>query len=324
MAKGAALLQVQGKSRPNFRGRVHPTLLGKTRSRNVTHLRQESDSHPTTPEDSRDVSSITGSNATEDTRATSVHNLPALQAKTLSDDDQLEPVAEDDPADYNLVAPADERRAHQSFSLEARGEQMFSREHLQAIFTDPALLLKFTSFLGSYRRQSVPTLIYYLDALKAIRAINYANAVSEALDPLESLDFTQTMPASTINERLEEKASSAFDVLVQEDLPAYITHCYINVVSVSIQRRITGTLPPHLREASEGLAEVFCLSDPSRSDNPIVFASEEFHRTTQYGNHYAVGRNCRFLQGPRTNQYSVRRLRDATRAGREHSEVFLN
>lgn len=35
-----------------------------------------------------------------------------------------------------------------------------------------------------------------------------------------------------------------------------------------------GTLAPHLREASEGLAEVFCLTDPSRPDNPIVFASE--------------------------------------------------
>jgi hypothetical protein len=62
--------------------------------------------------------------------------------------------------------------------------------------------------------------------------------------------------------------------MVQNDLPAYITHVYIQTVSLSITRRIIGTLPPHLREASEGLAEVFCLTDPSRPDNPIVFASE--------------------------------------------------
>jgi hypothetical protein len=78
----------------------------------------------------------------------------------------------------------------------------------------------------------------------------------------------------TLNAELEEKANKAFDVLVREDLPAYITHTFLQTVSISIQRRVTGGLPAHLRVASEGLAEVFCLTDPSRPDNPIVFASE--------------------------------------------------
>lgn len=50
----------------------------------------------------------------------------------------------------------------------------------------------------------------------------------------------------------------------------------------------------------------------------------EFNRTTQYGMNYILGRNCRFLQGPFTNPLSVRRLRDAVVAGRQHQEVFLN
>jgi hypothetical protein len=66
------------------------------------------------------------------------------------------------------------------------------------------------------------------------------------------------------------------------------------------------------------------LTDPNRADNPIIFSSEEFHRTTQYGVSYAIGRNCRFLQGPRTNKYSVERLGRAIREQREVSEVFLN
>jgi hypothetical protein len=73
---------------------------------------------------------------------------------------------------------------------------------------------------------------------------------------------------------LEEKARDAFDALVKDDLPAFIIHTFTKVVSLSIQQRITGTLPPHLREASEGLAEVFCLTDPSRHDHPIVFTSK--------------------------------------------------
>jgi hypothetical protein len=201
---------------------------------------------------------------------------------------------------------------------------MFSHEHLEEIFADPSTMLEFTTFLSSRRPESVPLLIYYLDALKALKAIKYANAIAEALTPIDDHEFTRTAVQSTANTALEQRTKEAFDVLVREELPAYIAHVFVQVVSLSIQRRVTGTLPMHLREASEGLAEVFCLTDPSRPDNPIVFASEEFHRTTQYGVDYAIGRNCRFLQGPQTNKDSTRRLREAILAGKEVSEVFLN
>jgi hypothetical protein len=153
-------------------------------------------------------------------------------------------------------------------------EQLFSREHLKAIFSDTPSLLRFTSFLSAARPKSVPTLIYYLDALKALRAINYANAVAEALEPIDKLPFTDNPARPTVNAVLEEKANLAFDVLVRDDLPAFVTHIFTQVASVSISKRVTGNLPPMLREASEGLAEVFCLTDPSRADNPIIFASE--------------------------------------------------
>ncbi|KAI9761749.1 MAG: E3 ubiquitin-protein ligase hrd1 [Chaenotheca gracillima] len=258
---------------------------------------------------------------TYDTGATST--LPPLQTKGPPDEaDTLEPLLEDDPASYNLVAPAEGE--YSPYNLETRSDQLFSSRHLEMIFADPSLLLKFTSFLKAHRPRSVPVLVYYLDAKKALRAIYYSNAVAEALDPLDGHDFTTHPARSTTNTVLEDRAKHAFQVLVRDDLPAYITHIYTQVVSVSICRRITGTLPSHLREASEGLAEVFVLTDPSREDNPIVFASEEFHRTTQYGMNYVIGRNCRFLQGPRTKQHSVARLREASLRGKEHCEVFLN
>lgn len=50
----------------------------------------------------------------------------------------------------------------------------------------------------------------------------------------------------------------------------------------------------------------------------------EFHRTTQYGPDYVLGRNCRFLQGPKTNAHAVQRIRDAVTQGKEHFETFLN
>ncbi|PBP24315.1 white collar [Diplocarpon rosae] len=255
---------------------------------------------------------------------TSATSLPALQQKGADENDPLRPLDEDDldPGSFDLVATVPE--GLKQYSLETRSEQLFSTEHLQIIFSDPTLLLRFTSFLSSHRPESVPVLIYYLDAIKALKAIRYSNAIAEALEPIPGFDFTATTAVKTLNAGLEEKAEQAFAALVREDLPAYITHIYTQTVSLSIQKRVTGTLPPSLIDHSEGLAEVFCLTDASRPDNPIVFASEAFHRTTQYGMSYVLGRNCRFLQGPKTNPHSVRRIRDRVRAGVESCEVFLN
>ncbi|KAF2141638.1 uncharacterized protein K452DRAFT_228388 [Aplosporella prunicola CBS 121167] len=257
------------------------------------------------------------------TEASSIGTLPPLQTKGPPDEhDRMDPLLEDDPRNFDLLAPIDHQS--QDYSLERRVEQILSKRHLQEIFADPPMLHHFTSFLSNHRPQSLPLLIYYLDALKALRAINYANAVAEALEPIDGLPFTEHPARPTINSVLEDKAQQAFQALVDDDLPAYVSHVWVQVVSMSIHMRITGTQPPHLREASEGLAETFCLTDPSRKDNPIVFASEEFYRTTQYGVSYAIGRNCRFLQGPHTSRHTIDRLSRVLREGRECSEVILN
>ncbi|KAI9724814.1 MAG: hypothetical protein M1812_000090 [Candelaria pacifica] len=255
-----------------------PTRTSSRHGLRRSHSREVNSSMNSTPV-SRNLSprkiSPSSSVRTYETHATSVRsNLPALQTQgPLDEEDQLEPLMEDDPRSFDLIAPA-ERGHHKIFSLEGRSEQLFSREHLQIIFSEPSMLLRFTAFLSAQRPQSVPVLVYFLDTTKALKAINYANAIAEGLEPIKGLEFTSLPARSTVNSVLEDKAKQAFDVLVRDDLPAYIADMYTQVVSLSITRRITGTLAPHLREASEGLAEVFCLTDCSRPDNPIIFASE--------------------------------------------------
>lgn len=201
--------------------------------------------------------------------------LPALQTRGAAEYDGLEPLAEEemDPASFDLVVPA--HALAKQYSLETQSEQLFSGKHLAVMFEDPILLQRFTNFIYQWRPESIPVLVYYLQALKALTAINYANAVvSASLTPIEGLEYTASPVEQTLNNVLREKANKAFETLTNQDLPAFITHTYIQTVSLTIKRRIADTLPPQLREMSEGLAEVFCLTDPSRPDNPIVFASE--------------------------------------------------
>ena len=268
----------------------------------------------------------TSNNGHESDSYSEDHNftLPPLQTIGPKPGDAPEPLDEDDPRSFDLVEAGYDDAATGRYALELRADQIFSREHLQAIFDESRHLLKFTGFLNTYRPQSIPVLVYYLDAVKALRAIAYANAVSEALLPVTGHEYTQQQPEPTRNSLLEQKVKDAFDDMVRDDLPAYIAHTWVQVVSQSIRSRVCGTMAPHLREASEGLAEVFCLTDPSRPDNPIVFASEEFTRTTQYGLQYVIGRNCRFLQGPKTSPDSVRRLAAANRNCKEHLELIFN
>ncbi|KAI0472175.1 hypothetical protein GGR56DRAFT_110654 [Xylariaceae sp. FL0804] len=276
-------------------------------------------------------STVTGSTTSRDAPSsissynpTPATSLPALQTACAPGYDGLEPLVEEelDPASFDLVAPV--QVSNPQFALETRSELLFSQDHLSVIFEDPLLLQRFANFLCASKPESVPLLVYYLDSLKALRAIGYANAIAESLTPVGELDFTHENPSKTVNDQLLAKSNAAFGTLAQEHLPAYITHTWIQSVSISIKRRIADTLPAHLRDLSEGLAEVLCLTDPSRPDNPIVFASEEFHRTTQYGMRYVLGRNCRFLQGPKTNPSSVRRLREKLAEGKEHCETLLN
>lgn len=207
---------------------------------------------------------------TYETKATST--VTAQHGKTVEGAETMDSVPEDEATSYDLAPPLEEgQRLH---TMETLAEILFSREHLQTIFADPSLLLRFTAFLSTYRPRSVPILMYYLDAMKALKAINYANALAEALEPIAGYDFTIFPAKTTMNSVLEDKANQAFTVLVQEDLPAYITHIYVQVTHSSVVRRITGATALRSQDGSDGLAEIFCLSDPSRPDNPIVFASE--------------------------------------------------
>ncbi|KAJ5240230.1 hypothetical protein N7468_004849 [Penicillium chermesinum] len=257
------------------------------------------------------------------------NQLPLLQQlNPYEGAEEFNPVNEDG-ASYDLIAPFEEGHEAPLHKLERLSDLMFGREHMLAILNNPRYLAQFREFLLEERPRSVATLTYYLNAVKALKALEFANALvrlSVNVPPpaVQAVQRENAAVGNTTNKILEQRAEDGLNALTAEELPAFITSRCITITSKIVQERVRGTLPMKFRETSNALAEVFCLTDPSRPDNPIIFASEEFHRTTQYGMDYVLGRNCRFLQGPKTSSNSVRRIRQAIHECRHHSEIFLN
>lgn len=72
------------------------------------------------------------------------------------------------------------------------------------------------------------------------------------------------------------------------------------------------------------LSIAMVLTDPNQDDNPIVYVNDAFERITGYSSALAVGRNCRFLQGEKTDKRDVDRIRAAVENKREVSVDIVN
>lgn len=78
-----------------------------------------------------------------------------------------------------------------------------------------------------------------------------------------------------------------------------------------------------LLEADEAEMSVV-FSDPNLPDNPMIFVSDEFEAQTGYTPEEAIGRNCRFLQGPDTSPEAIEAIRCALRAQTRFTIDILN
>lgn len=160
-------------------------------------------------------------------------------------------------------------------SAELVAERLFSVDHLNVILKDNAQLQRFTTFLMRYRAHCVPILVRYLDSQKALRAIQYANALADQIAQQPS--WPPKASAASLDPGFEQLSQRALEELVAEALPAYVTFIVVDVVTELLNKEIVGKTTPVMRELVHGLAEVYCLSDPTQEGNPIVFASEGEH-----------------------------------------------
>ena len=66
------------------------------------------------------------------------------------------------------------------------------------------------------------------------------------------------------------------------------------------------------------------ITNPALPDNPMIFISDEFEIQTGYSAEEALGRNCRFLQGPETDPKAVEAIRDALKTESPITVDILN
>jgi hypothetical protein len=258
-----------------------------------------------------------------------------------SDDRAEKRFSTDDVTAYDLRPPPPSVSHDNAEYLAGR---LFSVDHLNIILEDTAYFQRFRGFLNRYRPQLVPTLVRYLESQKALTAIRYANSLVEQLAP-QNRYHSRSYPSNdvaTVDRQFEEFLQGLLEELVTDALPAYITYQMVTTVTEFLVREITGGTMPLTRDLVQGLAEVYCMSDPKQDDCPIVFASEgilvdfsrfgenvtdvglEFYNTTQYGREYVIGKNCRFLQGPGTSKATVKRISNAIANNQDISEIILN
>ncbi|XP_010922472.1 phototropin-1A isoform X2 [Elaeis guineensis] len=79
-----------------------------------------------------------------------------------------------------------------------------------------------------------------------------------------------------------------------------------------------------LRDALSAFQQTFVVSDATKPDHPIMYASAGFFKMTGYLAKEVIGRNCRFLQGAGTDPAEIAKIREALATGTNYCGRILN
>lgn len=132
--------------------------------------------------------------------------------------------------------------------------------------------------------------------------------------------LTTSLIPSLENMFLESKAYVE-QRIVRDIFPAFVKQQLSLCTAAALSSEVEGDLPP---TPFPGLKCSFCLSDPVKPGNPVVFTSDEFQDLTGYSRAEVMSRNCRLLQGPQTDREAIANVRAALWRGDACSELMLN
>lgn len=155
--------------------------------------------------------------------------------------------------------------------------------------------------------------------------------LSDSEHPLTRLLRDEPVPGQRVSaqrrsEMGEEREPLWVVGLPMDDAPMLAGHALVAFLSV----REHGA--PEAVEALAGIRDravlatglSFTVADAHDPDLPLVWVNPAFSATTGYGLDEAVGRNCRFLQGPDTDRAEVARVRAALERREAVTATLLN
>ncbi|KAM7195312.1 hypothetical protein V8F20_007531 [Naviculisporaceae sp. PSN 640] len=217
----------------------------------------------------------------------------------------------------------------------------FDRDIIQAAFTHAHTRQRLLQFAKGTRWAADLEFLFkvneYTNALKNMTSL--VGQISEeftgpnAAAPLElPSNMSNLLQASTRTcarmalpqlERLYRDAKVSVEerlgkTLYPEFLKYQLAQCMRR--SLSVSRSLTGGF----RSSYPGLGDAFCLTDPHKPDNPILYASDGLLKMTGYSRREMINRNCRFLQGFSPDPEASYRIREAVLMGHETTELIVN
>jgi PAS domain S-box-containing protein len=128
---------------------------------------------------------------------------------------------------------------------------------------------------------------------------SYADAIGETLDALHSIPAPKRAILARVRGLLGTRRHSLTAKERHERLELY-------------------------ERAMDGASVGITVADAAEPDLPLVYVNDGFLEVTGYGREEAIGRNCRFLQGPETDDSTVDRIREALEAEERVSVEILN
>jgi PAS domain S-box-containing protein len=187
---------------------------------------------------------------------------------------------------------------------------------------------------------------------KGIGQQERTTATQQMWDRLNS-GGSERVDSSMAIQKIREEAETTLKMLAFDAFPRFIKspYCKQAVEALkssgnggSIENMIASVDSKGPQDADDWLntfvatAESFpaciVISDMTIPGAPMVFVNQEFCRTTGYSREEAVGRNCRFLQGPETEPEAIQVIRNTLSKGqdchvkltnyRKNGELFQN
>ncbi|KAL8388863.1 hypothetical protein RB595_008985 [Gaeumannomyces hyphopodioides] len=163
------------------------------------------------------------------------------------------------------------------------------------------IITTLTTIHTSYISESSPKQVNLQSSVVSQLHRDMRSMVSRTLPSMEAL-FTNAQ-------------ESVRNLLYSDVYPGFVRH----QLALSASRALAEDTSRY-----QGLGDCFCLTDPGKPHNPILWASEGFVGVTGYTRTDIIPRNCRFLQGAQTDPAAIKRLSMAIKERKETVELLLN